>query len=649
MKRIKTKEMIPCGHVFGCSCSPPLLVDMLEKAGMDLSRRNFIKGASAVVGMFALGSLPAPAHGISTPLDQDAMADAIYHGGPILTMTDEGGRVEALAVQNGRILVTGSLAAVMAKKGPDTKMIDLEGKTLMPGFFDPHSHVALQSAKFATANLDPKPIGEAGSIADIQRILKDWIKEKQIKPGGWVIGWGYDDTGIEELRHPNRDDLDAVSTEHPIVLVHISGHLMTGNSRMLDEVGITDETANPEGGVIQRKPGTNEPNGVLEENAAMRVLGHLPMPTPEQAMTMVEEGLGFYAEAGITTAQDCATFQGTWRLFSALEEQGRLPIDLIAWPRFNAVDDDAFDAIVARRGGTGRLRLGGIKLGLDGSIQGYTAFLSEPYHVEPASEAIVPDKCDTERAERLFIAEANEALTKEPGADAGPGDGFRGYATMTQEQVEHWVRRCDDNGIQIQAHTNGDAATDMLLEAVQKVRAEKPRPDLRTTIIHAQTMRDDQLDFAAKHGLTPSFFPIHVYFWGDRHRDMFLGPERAARIDPARSALDRGLKVTLHHDAPIAGIEMLKVVWSAVNRVTTSGELLGPEERITPFEALRAITADAAWQNFEENRKGTLEAGKLADMVVLSGDPLNIDPMAIKDIRIVQTIKEGETVYLAKS
>jgi predicted amidohydrolase YtcJ len=189
----------------------------------------------------------------------------------------------------------------------------------------------------------------------------------------------------------------------------------------------------------------------------------------------------------------------------------------------------------------------------------------------------------------------------------------------------------------------------MLLEAVQKVRAEKPRPDLRTTIIHAQTMRDDQLDFAAKHGLTPSFFPIHVYFWGDRHRDLFLGPERAARIDPARSALDRGLKVTLHHDAPIAGIEMLKVVWSAVNRVTTSGELLGPAERITPFEALRAITADAAWQNFEEDRKGTLEKGKLADLVILSGDPLGVDPMTIKDIRIVQTIKEGETVYPAKA
>jgi predicted amidohydrolase YtcJ len=188
----------------------------------------------------------------------------------------------------------------------------------------------------------------------------------------------------------------------------------------------------------------------------------------------------------------------------------------------------------------------------------------------------------------------------------------------------------------------------MLLAAVEKVRASKPRPDLRTTIIHAQTMRDDQLDVAARHGLTPSFFPIHVFFWGDRHRDLFLGPERAARINPARSALDRKLKITLHHDAPVAGISMLKVAWTAVNRVTTSGKPLGPDERITPFEAMRAITADAAWQNFEENQKGTLEAGKLADMVILSSDPLSIDPMAIQDIRVMETIKEGRTVYLAK-
>jgi len=564
-------------------------------------------------------------------------------------MIEDGDRAEALAVADGRILALGSLEEVMATQGAGTAMIDLGGKTLMPGFFDPHSHVVLQSVKFSTANLDPKPIGDAGSIGDIQRILRDWIEERQLEPGRWVIGWGYDDTGIEEQRHPNRDDLDAVSTEHPILLMHISSHLMTGNSRMLEEIGVTAETADPEGGRIQRRPGGNEPNGVLEENAMYLVLNSLPMPTPERAMEMVQEGLRFYAAAGITTAQDCATFKGTWEILEAMEKGGLLPIDVITWPVNKAVDDAAFDAIVEKQGSTGRLKLGGIKVVLDGSIQGYTAYLSQPYHLRPEGADALSDECDTEAAQRIFVSPDNEQGEH---ADVTPdltsGDGYRGYASMTQEQVDGWVKRCDDAGLQMQVHTNGDAATDMLIEAIGKVRADRPRPDLRTTIIHAQTMRDDQLDFSAEHGLTPSFFPIHVYFWGDRHRDIFLGPVRASRLNPARSALERNLKITLHHDAPIAGIEMLTVAWSAVNRVTSSGEPLGPEERITPFEALRAITADAAWQNFEEGRKGTLEAGKLADMVVLSDDPLSVDPMDIRDIRVIETIKEGRTVFSAE-
>ena len=211
-----------------------------------------------------------------------------------------------------------------------------------------------------------------------------------------------------------------------------------------------------------------------------------------------------------------------------------------------------------------------------------------------------------------------------------------------------YVRMADEAGIPILAHANGDAATDVLLEAVERVRGDEPRPDLRSVIIHAQTIREDQLDAASAHGLMPSFFPIHVEFWGDRHRDIFLGPERAARIDPARSAVDRGMKMTLHHDAPVAGIDVLNLVAAAVNRRTSSGKLLGPEQAITPYEALRAVTVDAAWQYFEEDRKGTLEEGKLADLVILSDNPLAIDPMTIKDIVVLETLKEGETVYRAE-
>ena len=628
-----------------CGCTPDFFAQMIDHAGNAMSRREFIKTAAIAGGVLVAGGPADTLLAAGGTVDPDKKADIIFHGGPILTMADDGQRVEALAVAEGLIIAVGKTSDVMTRKDGSTTLVDLKGQCMMPGFIDPHSHIVMQSAKFSVANLDPKPIGEAGSIADIQRIIQEWIETKNIEPGKWVIGWGYDDTGIEEQRHPNREDLDAVSMEHPIVLMHISGHLMAGNSKMLEEIGVTADTKDPDGGKIQRLPGSNEPSGVLEELAMILVVNKMPMPTPEKAMTMLDEGMRFYARAGITTAQDCASGKGAIKILEAMERQGKLPIDIITWPLYQGVDDAEFKSVIKDKDSTGRLRRGGLKMTVDGSIQGYTAFLSQPYHVQPGQTAPTADKCVTDTVEHLFISSDTEShKASEP--EKVEGD-YRGYSNMTQEEIETWLKRCDDAGIQIQAHTNGDGATDMLVKAVKSVRGEKPRPDLRTTVIHAQTMREDQLDFAAKQGLTLSFFPIHVYFWGDRHRDLFLGPERASRISPSRTALDREIKITLHHDAPIAGIEMLTVAWTAINRVTTGGKELGPEQRITPFEALRAITADAAWQVFEEKRKGTLEVGKLADLVILSADPLAVDPMNIKDIKVQETIKEGATVFSA--
>jgi predicted amidohydrolase YtcJ len=558
-------------------------------------------------------------------------------------MIKDGHRVEALAVKDGKIAATGPKAEMLPWQGPHTKLVDLGGHCLMPGFIDPHSHVVLQSAKFATVNLDPKPIGELGTMADIKRLLREHIQKEKFKPGKWVIGWGYDDTGIKEMRHPNRNDLDSVSTEHPILLFHISNHLCTGNSRLLQEIGVTADTPDPEGGRIQRQPGSNEPNGVLEGTAMLFVVKKLPAPPPEKAMAMLEQGLSYYAAAGITTAQDGASGPGAVKLLKAMAQAGKLPIDVVSYPMYKGIDDALFNAIAKDWQNFGRFRLGGVKLAVDGSIQGYTAYLSKPYYIQPGAATPTPDRCYTSPAEHIFVS--SETPAKEPAKVAKPQEGHRGYPYMTLEEVTSWVQRCDAKGIPLLVHINGDAATDRLLEAVAKVRQDKFRPELRTVIIHAQTIREDQLDLAANYGLVPSFFPIHITFWGDRHRDIFLGPERAARISPAKSALKRGMKFTLHHDAPIASIAMLPVAWASVNRITSSGKELGPNQRITPFEALRAITADAAWQYFEENRKGTLEAGKLADLVILAADPLAMEPMKMGDIKVLETIKEGQTVY----
>ena len=592
-----------------CGCGSNPLAQGIEAAGQALSRRGVLVGAGAAAGLLALGSnvFAAPEGGAGG--GGDAPADTIYHGGPIVTMVKDADRVEALAVRGGTIVFAGAKIDAMKLKGDATRLADLAGKCLMPGFIDPHSHVALQSAKFGTANLDPKPIGQIGSIGDIQKTLRQWIEEKEIEPGQWVFGWGYDDTGIEEMRHPTRQDLDAVSTEHPIALMHISAHLMAVNSRTLAEVGVTADTPDPAGGRFQREADGKTPNGVLEELAMAAILGKVPTPTAEQAIATLELGLASYAAAGITTAQDGASSAGIVKLLDAMAKAGKLPIDVVAYPLYKSVTDDVLREIATDRGRSGRLRRGGVKITIDGSIQGYTAFLSAPYHVQPGGTAeVLEDPCSGKAAEHVFVS--GEAQLGEPSAAPKPAGDYRGYANMKLEEIVEWVRTCDARGVQLLAHTNGDAATDLLLDAVRKVRGEEPRPDLRTTIIHAQTMREDQLDVAREHGMCPSFFPIHVVFWGDRHRDIFLGPERAARISPAKSALDRGMKFTLHHDAPVAGIGMLAVAAAAVNRTTSSGKPLGPEQRITPFEALRAVTHDAAWQYLPGGPKGNARGGE---------------------------------------
>lgn len=579
-------------------------------------------------------------------------ADIIYIGGDILTINDTQPNAEAVAVANGKILAVGAKTDVLKHKGNSTKLVDLNGKTLMPGLFDAHSHLFLTTLASIVADLYPPPMGTVNSMATLKQALIDFKTQKNLKPGQWIIGMNYDDTMLEEKRHPTRDDLDQISKEHPIFIIHISAHLASANSKALELAGISSETKDPVGGRFVRRPGSQEPNGVMESNMAyLQIMAKIPTPTLEEAAEMFASTLtNVYAANGITTAQEAGgLLPPVLESFRIAADKDMLPIDVIGYPI--DINIDMMDNYEEEQHYHNHFRIGGFKLIYDGSIQGYTAFLTKPYHIPPESDGQIDDHCSMDGIEGLMIDIDEEHYRESDWHDAlevKERNTFRGESYYgSQEEADLLVESALKNGWHIQAHTNGDAATDMLIESMRKGLAKYPVKDHRTTIIHAQMMREDQLDAARDLGLVPSFFPAHIYYWGDRHRDIFIGPQRAARLNPLKGALDRGIRFTLHHDAPVTTPNMMIVIQSAVNRVTTSGEPLGREFEIPVMEALKAITINAAWQEGEEDIKGSIEVGKLADLVILSSNPLKVESNAIKDIKVMETIKEGKSVYIA--
>ncbi len=544
-------------------------------------------------------------------LDVADAADSIYTNGTIITIDADESIAEAVAVKDGKILTVGSAEVVMATRGENTQVVNLQGKTMTPGFIDAHGHLKNVGFQALSANLLPPPDADVDSMTVLQEKLGQWGEGELSAKLGWIIGFGYDDSQLAEKRHPNRDDLDAVSSEKPVFIIHQSGHLYVANSKLLEMVGITAETEDPDGGVIQRRPGSREPNGVLEETALMPVLKVFPKIDGAGQRRMVREGIDAYTSFGFTTATEGRAFPSDVDLYTAMAEAGELEIDVVAFPDYWLGRDTVAGSPWLSRSYQGHFRIGGIKGNLDGSPQGKTAWLSEPYFEPPA------------------------------GRDAD----YAGYAMLEEAQALAMFDDAYAQGWQVINHANGDAAIDQLIRVVRAATQKHGPADRRTVGIHSQTIREDQLDAYQELGIIPSLFGMHTFYWGDYHRDSVLGPERAARISPARSALDRGMIFTQHHDAPVALPSSIAILATQVNRTTRSGQVLGPDQRVTPLEALKSITIYAAYQYFEEGSKGSIEAGKLADLVILSDDPLSVSPEALWDLEVLETIKEGETVF----
>ncbi len=545
-------------------------------------------------------------------------ADTIYVGGPILTMAGDSTQyVEALAVKEGKILFVGSKDKAMALRAKSSRLVDLGGKMLLPGFIDAHGHAWMTGFQKLSANLLPPPDGEGKDVAALVAQLKDWKSRNGVimQKTGWIIGFGYDDSQLAEKRHPTAAELDQVATDMPVLIIHQSSHLAVMNHKALELAGIGPGSKDPAGGVIRREADGRTPNGVLEEMAffapVFAVLGAYDKETNEK---IALAGADFYSQFGYTTAQEGRAGKDMVETWQRLASTGKLKIDVAAYPDLQA------DQEFMKNTGTSRIydrhfRVAGIKLSLDGSPQGKTAWLSEPYKHPPAGQ---------------------------------PKD-YRGYPAIPDaDDRQALVDLAFEKDWQVLAHTNGDAASDALIDAVEKATEKYGKKDRRTVMIHAQTVREDQLDRMKTLGMIPSFFSLHTFYWGDWHRDEILGKERAYRISPTVSALKRGMWFTEHHDAPVALPSSIMILHTTVNRTSRSGDVIGPEQRVSPYIALKSITDWAARQYFEENEKGTLAAGKLADLVILDRNPLTVKPETIKDIRVLETIKEGKTVYSAK-
>ena len=519
---------------------------------------------------------------------------------------------EALVTQAGKIAYAGNLQEAQSKY-KNAAQINLQDKTLLPSFIDPHSHFDMVSNTMGQVNLNPPPIGKVDSIPKMMQTLKDYKVDNNIADGDWIFGWGYDETQLAEGRPPTKNEIDKVLPNNPVYLQHTSGHMGVANSKALAAMNITADTKNPAGGNIARIKGSNEPNGLVQETAIYPFMRNmLEILAPNQAKFFAQTQ-DYYAKNGITTAQNGSTTRNTIQFFQKQANAGKLKIDLVALAGVSDLDENLADKNFVWKTYQNGLKVQGTKIIADGSPQGKTAYFSQPY-LTP-----VPD-CEKD---------------------------CRGLPSVSQDELNEMFVKAYARDNQLFIHNNGDGATDMLIKAHEyavKKTGQAADKDRRTVPIHAQFARPDQLAAFKKYNMVPSFFTNHTYFWGDVHVKN-LGKKRADFLSPIATADKMGLKYTNHSDDTVTPVDPLFSVWSAVNRTSRTGKIIGENERATPYQALKAITSNAAYEYFEEDSKGTLTPGKLADLVILDANPLIIEASKLKDIKVIKTIKEGKTIY----
>jgi len=561
-----------------------------------------------VLGAFLWRLLIGGVAALSTPVALTQTADLIIVGDNIVTM--DGSSVTGVAVSGDRIAATGSREPVLNLRGTSTRVIELGDQALLPGFIDAHGHFSAVARYLDLLDLSSPPVGQVTNIDDLVRLLRQRIENQQVSPGQLVYGFGYDDSLLAEQRHPTRDDLDRASTQHPIIIRHVSGHLLVANTMALNNAGINATTPNPEGGIIRRRSGSLEPDGVMEETAMGAFPGAGSDQSPERQAQLLREAVDIYAGYGITTIQDSNVSAAYVDRLKSLGTADPFAADIVAYIMANPISDEELGEIEAELDYTGGVRIGGIKFTLDGSPQGRTAWMSQPYDEGPP----------------------------------GQGADYVAYPSYNPDAYRARIGGLLERGVPVLAHANGDEAIELMIDGIDQALTGRPIPDHRSVIIHAQLIRPDQLDRVKDLGIVPSYYSVHPFFWGDWHRLSF-GDARASFISPVRATIDRGIPFTVHNDSPIVPPDIMRLVAITVNRETRSGLILGPDQRATVMEALHAVTLGAAYQYFEEDDKGSITPGKRADLVILERNPLTANPADLANIGIVETFSRGESVF----
>lgn len=544
--------------------------------------------------------------------------DLVIINANVLTLDEDNRRAGSIAVTNGRI--TGIWRESEPPKNTvditvETEVINLKGNTLIPGFIDTHNHILGYSQSRQLVDCS-SPLNQ--NIDDVIGNIRH--KAAQIRNGEWVRGQGYDDTLLADGRHPTRKDLDHAAPSHPVFIQHTSGHLGVANSMALEIAGIKNDISDPQGGHYGRD-GAGTLNGVLYEMAAMApIMAVTPIPSEEELISELGEAANDYIAQGITTNTDAAVggiLGDDLNVHLKASEKGVNPMHTQLMIMHNLLREDGkFSGYTAnqldrelRERSNNRARLDSIKMFQDGSIQGLTAALRKPYYSD----------------EDIY------------------GDLHHDQMALNNEILD-----LHNRGFRIAVHGNGDRAIGSIIDAYANALSVSPRTNHRHRIEHVQSATLEDLNKMKKFKIAGSFFINHVYYWGDRHRQIFLGPKRARRISPLADAVERDLLFTLHSDCPITPISPLFSVWAAVNRITREGNVLGPEQCIDVNTALKSMTIYGARLNFDENNSGSIELGKQADFAVLGADPTGVDPWEIKDISVEATLIDGKVVYVKK-